>query len=524
MAFSSNNVDFDPLGEGLTSAPGSAYDYDVAAGTTTLISKTAAGTDIPQEPTNHSPAEFIEFPGGDGATNARIHPSVSTDGSHILMSTASFIPAGFSAAVPQHRLYMSVDAALHYDVSLGRDVDYVGMTDDGTKVFFTTDEDLTDDNSDTDSSIDLYMWSENEGAPTVTDISVGSGGSGNTDNCHTGWTEDCDVGTLPGSGGGLADYPIATQSGDVYFTSPELLDGPANGIENGENLYVYRDGAVHFVAGLAINGSGPVERINISPDGARAAFASKSRLTAYDNAGFRQLYSFDFASREIVCVSCLPSGEPPMDHVALTPEGYTNNGGTPRLISSGGLFMSNDGRTFFSTTDPLVPQDTNAGSDVYEYVEGRPQLISSGTGESTHKFGGGAIQTQALSGVSADGVNVYFSTFDTLVSEDHNGSFRKFYDARTGGGFAPEPQLAPCEAADECHGADSSPPPPSGIASDADQGAAGNVQQGEQRKKPCAKGKRRARRKGKARCVKRHKTNRGRNAPRANTDSGGSHQ
>ena len=44
-----------------------------------------------------------------------------------------------------------------------------------------------------------------------------------------------------------------------------------------------------------------------------------------------------------------------------------------------GLFMSNDGRAFFYTPDALVPQDTNNLHDVYEYVEGRPQLISSGT-------------------------------------------------------------------------------------------------------------------------------------------------
>ena len=41
--------------------------------------------------------------------------------------------------------------------------------------------------------------------------------------------------------------------------------------------------------------------------------------------------------------------------------------------------MTNDGRTFFSTLDPLVPRDTDKLRDIYEYVEGRAQLISSGT-------------------------------------------------------------------------------------------------------------------------------------------------
>ena len=124
--------------------------------------------------------------------------------------------------------------------------------------------------------------------------------------------------------------------------------------------------------------------------------------------------------------------------------------------------MSNE-RTFFSTVDSLVPKDTDGIRDVYEYVDGRPQLISSGVGfkESTHKLLLGinnGLFTAGLIGVSADGSDAYFSTYDTLVPEDKNGSFLKIYDARTDGGF---PYIAPpagCEAADECVGAGSEPP------------------------------------------------------------------
>ena len=68
------------------------------------------------------------------------------------------------------------------------------------------------------------------------------------------------------------------------------------------------------------------------------------------------------------------------------------------------------------------------------------------------------LNPPGLVGVSADGQDVYFSTYDTLVSQDHNGLFLKFYDARSGGGFSAPAPPPPCEAADECHGADSSPP------------------------------------------------------------------
>ena len=60
----------------------------------------------------------------------------------------------------------------------------------------------------------------------------------------------------------------------------------------------------------------------------------------------------------------------------------------------------------------------------------------------------------------ANGLDAYFSTYETLVGQDQNGEYLKFYDARTGGGFPYVPPAAPCEAADECHGEGSSPPTP----------------------------------------------------------------
>ena len=102
------------------------------------------------------------------------------------------------------------------------------------------------------------------------------------------------------------------------------------------------------------------------------------------------------------------------------------------------------------------PRDTNEAQDVYEYVDGRPQLITPGTGDTRSPLGGASASTQpGLIGVSADGRDVYFSTYDTLVRQDHNGLFLKFYDARAGGGFPAPAPPPPCTAADECHGAGS---------------------------------------------------------------------
>jgi hypothetical protein len=479
LAFSSNNAIFtEGEEEGQTTPPGSAYDYDTASKTTKLISLTANGDPIPQEPGNtSSPHEFILFPGNtlqfynfeteevSKGFPASLNQGVSTDGSHILMSTSSAHYGRFTRPLPPTRLYMRVNDAITYEVSRGHDVNYVGMTADGGKVYFTSPEQLTSE--DTDNSVDLYMWSQTSDRLTLVSLGPeGAGDSGNTDACEATWTARCDI--VPVRGNANTDNALASESGDVYFYSPEQLEGQ-KGIPNRENLYVYRGGRPQFVASMtptipSENVPGPITRVQVSPDGEHAAFVTSTKLTSYDNNGFEEMYSFEPDTGHILCSSCKPNGEKPQANVTA---------------SKAGLFMSDDGRTFFETTDPLVSQDTNREQDVYEFVDGRPQLITSGTGthsESIIEFGGaGNVAEEGLAGVSADGVNVYFSAREELVAQDKNAAFLVFYDARIGGGFPFEPPLAPCEAADECHGEGSSPPAVPNVASDADLGRRGNA-------------------------------------------------
>ncbi len=473
LAFSSTNVAF--TSEGLTSGVGSAYDYNTSAETTNLISKTASGPAIP-------PADgyehFITFPGGSRTYGdpTQNRPSVSTDGSHILMAAPVGPEEEFSSSPPPPPvvLYMRVNDSVTFEVSEGHAVNYVGMTSDGSKVFFTSEEQLTPEDHDTSS--DLYMWSE--ATDSIKLISLGNNGAGNSDECDASWIAGCGVLPIAQTGNGRPTYttirldtPIASESGDIYFYSPEQLDG--NKGELGQtNLYVYREGAVQFVTTLSPGaecdpegeertcGNGPITRIQVTPTDSRLAFITASKVTSYDNAGFQEMYTYEPATGKIVCVSCLPSGAPPSGNV---------------VGSEGGLFMSNDGRTFFYTPDALVPQDTNELHDVYEFVDGRAQLISTGIGAEDAQTTPNQYRQAGLQGVSADGVNVYFSTFNTLVPQDHNGQFLKFYDARTDGGFPYTPPPAPCAAADECHGAGSSPPPPPPIVSEASSGSGGNA-------------------------------------------------
>jgi hypothetical protein len=463
-AFSAIKHPFAP--GGIVGAPGSAYDNDIGAKTVTLISKLPDGKDIPQLQEN-KPLEYFDFTG------------ISTDGSHILMQQKG-------VTGPVH-LYMRVNDLITYDVSRS-DVKFIGMTSNGSKVIFSAAQQLTPD--DTDNSVDIYMWEE-EG-DKLTRLSKGNG-QGDTNECAPTWGSQCDAvapTTERGHPFGFAsvesidDY-IAGKSGDVYFYSPESLDPDNPAFPNARNFYVYREGAVHLVATL--DPGTEINRLQISPDGSHAGFITAANLTGYDTHGFKEMYTYDAETGALRCASCRPDGLPP-----------TGNA----LGSQSGPFMSDDGRVFWATKDSLVSRDVDEGIiDVYEFVGGRPQLITSGTG-SRDSTGGSAVQNilevpnparTGLESVSADGTDVFFTTYDSLVPQDENGPFIKFYDARVGGGFGPSPEFAPCAAADECHGVASSAPPLPNIGTGADLGASGNVHKAGAKKKRKPKRHRRRR-------------------------------
>lgn len=439
FAFSSRNVAF--AEGGVTESPGSAYDNDLKTGTVKIISTLPDGEPIPYGGVAN---EFITIP----------PTGVSRDGSHILMETHA--PDG------PNRLYMSVNDGPAYEVSEGHGVTFIGMTPDGSKVLFLATQQLLPE--DTDESADIYMWHENEGSPPSLTLVTQGDGAGNSDACQASWTEKCSVELLKTQNGdrtgfseplglryqdvtlGGTDSKLASSSGGVFFFSPDVLAGSAP--HNGKNLYFANNGEIHYVATLA--GSQTIDRIQISPDGEHAGFLTRARLTSYENENFEEMYSYTPGTGRLICVSCRLDGLPPTADVEA---------------SQNGPFMSDDGRVFFATSDPLVPADADPYGipDVYEYVEGRPQLISSGT-SSNGKAPGGAgafvAETLGLESVSSTGQDVFFSTTDTMVPQDANGNFAKIYDARTDGGFEVAAKPAPCVAADECHGAGAPAPGP----------------------------------------------------------------
>lgn len=450
--FSSREIPF--ASGGLPHAPGSVYDNDIRERSVTVASWMPDGSPIPQDAGNGE--EFIRI------------PAVSTDGSHILMSTVG--PGNTTV------LYMRVDDAVTYEVSEGQGVKFVAMSRDGSTVVFTSDLRLTPD--DTDNSVDMFSWSEKTGK--VTRVSQGNG-NGNSDECDASWIANCGVAPVSPERPDL-DNLIAPGTGAPYFYSPEQLDPNNPGVPNEKNLYTIHDGTPQLVTSL--DPGTEINRIQISPDNEHAAFVTASQVTGYDSQGWQEMYTYDVNTDQLRCASCLPSGEPPsIFHADLETQARNENLAVQVpysgdvMASQSGPFMSNDGRVAFATSDALVPQDTNRLVDVYEFVDGRPQLISAGSGQRDHTTAALAFPPlyTGLEAFSANGVDLYFSTFDSLVPQDRNGPFVKFYDARTNGGFINSPPLLPCAAADECHGEGAAPPAEPQVGTLAGVGTGGNV-------------------------------------------------
>ena len=321
-AFSSIKAVFAP--GGLTDPPGSVYDNNLQTGEVDVVSKQENGEDIHSDPKSPLTEEYLRVPG------------ISDDGSHILISSAAPTEQTGYRFTRNVHLYMAVREGgsnyAHYDITRDKDGKDVGvlyeeddMTSDGSKVFFITNKQMTAD--DTDTSRDLFEWNEDRarnGEEPLVRVSAGNNGAGDTDSCEPvmetkkqsyegshemPWTAgfqgegvglvDCSVrfpfiwpgqgGSAFGEGGNLFDTRVATETGEIYFYSPERLDG-ARGFPNKRNLYVWRDGKAQFVATFEPTHDGTwtpkaVERINVSPDGSNVAFITKTRLTGYDNAG-----------------------------------------------------------------------------------------------------------------------------------------------------------------------------------------------------------------------------------------------
>lgn len=288
------------------------------------------------------------------------------------------------------------------------------------------------------------------------------------------------------SAGGARFVNVSADGSRVYFVSPEQLNDD-NGAEGAHNLYVWDGSSTRFIAivttldlrpsgdneGVALgawspnNGALKTSLIGLAfdpsrttPDGSVFVFESRARLTAYDSAGFIEVYRYDADSNELACVSCSPSGAPPLSDATLQSK---PNQGILRALMPVASLSDDGGSVFFESADALVPGDTNSPCtpvpiglsgtvlvfpcrDVYRWKDGDLSLISSGRSSAA----------SSIWGVSHDARDALFLTADPLVPQDPPGGEPSLYDARVGGGFPAGQASDPC-VEDACQGDGSLP-------------------------------------------------------------------
>ena len=312
-------------------------------------------------------------------------------------------------------------------------------------------------------------------------------------------------------GGGVKGVLGASTSGSiVYFQDEAALKRWSSGA-----TVTVASGGEAAQAGDFLPGTAPQAEgtARVSADGTKLLFVSTAPLTrseggVYDNTDLNtgepdsQVYLYDEGTARLACLSCNPSNERPLG--ASTIPGVPRNGTGPgATVAYAPRALSADGRrAFFQSSDALVLTDTDAAPDAYEWEAqgeggcGRPggcvALISSG------RSAGGGLFVDA----SADGADAYFITDASLVEGDLGSG--DLYDARIGGGFPVTPKPIPCTG-DACQVL---PPEPVDPTLTTLLPGLGNPPVRYPGRKRCPKGKRKVKRKGKVRCVKRHRRHR----------------
>jgi len=371
---------------------------------------------------------------------------------------------------------------------------YQGASQDGMKVYFTTEQQLV--NNDRDSTNDLYEYDFSMPAGQRV-VQVSGGGTGDP---------------TPGTGARVGGVVSISEDGShVYFTAEGVLTTVPNAADQiptagKQNLYAFNSESneTRFVATLssldvgltgARTGSrgsgGSLENrlAQTTPDGGYLIFDSFARLiTAGPEASANsaeQVYRYDFQTGVLTRVSIShnefgENGDTPGINSLIGPKKlgqFSNEGGnsalpdindTNRAISDNGsdvVFLSAqqlDGSTAGGPTESCVagtaPGTSGlAGCQAYEWHECADGMCENGEHGEVNQISNeqepGDIDFVVI---SATGSDIFFQSRAQLVGQDTD-ELGDIYDARIDGGFpasTPEPSCS----GEACQGTQSSSP------------------------------------------------------------------
>jgi hypothetical protein len=366
---------------------------------------------------------------------------------------------------------------------------YQGASADGSKVFFTTKQELL--SADTDEEEDLYEY-DFASPPAHRLVDISAGGLGDT---------------TPGSGGIQGVIGVSEDGSHVYFVADGVLTTLPNGLgqvagtiatgEEATNLYAYdtQSGDTRFVAtvlstdaglwgGASVEGSATVKRrlAQITSDGRYLVFDSFAKLITTgpeaDTSGAQQVYRYDYETGGLVRVSVGHNGFADNGNSvgfnAVIPPNALEAAGAP-AIGDINRAISESGETIVFVTgeqlqDTATPAAANScialtvagdpGCQVYVWHNGAVNLVSDGEDTAAVLY----------AGMSATGSDIFFQTRTQLVGQDTD-MLGDIYDARVDGGF-PAPPAEPTCSSEACQGA-ATPAPAFAVPSTAGSSAGG---------------------------------------------------
>jgi hypothetical protein len=389
----------------------------VVVAVTALFGLWAAGAEA-----NHNLKEELSIgpSGGNGAVNA-FFDGASQDGTHAFFETSESLVSSDTDAV--FDIYERVGNTTSL-VSTGpaggngpSEGFFDGVSDDGSRAFFDTDEKLVA--ADTDNFIDIYQRS----GGTTTLVSTGpAGGNGAFDVTFDGISRDgshvffeTDEALVAGDTDGATD--IYDRSGG---TTTLVTSGTAAGIPiydgvSSDGTHVFFDTDDALVAGDTDAQFDVYER-----------FSGSTRLvstgTAGGNGAFPARYQGNSESGARVWFDtgeALVGGDTDAQN-----DVYERSGGSTTQVSAGGngafdAFFdgtSGDGsHVFFHTAEPLAGGDTDTRRDVFDRTGGTTVRVSTGPA------GGNGAFDAFFAGASLDGSYVFLETAESFVAADTDG-------------------------------------------------------------------------------------------------------
>jgi hypothetical protein len=468
---------------------GEEYVYRYSEGETTLVTRTAAGAPFAISLGRLAPNPFsrANAVSADGSAVTLTAGGASTSNAAMVATDTNSVQDVYQARGDE--VWLVTDPA---EVPVGSgpppqaaaDRVFEGASADGSRVFFSTTERFTGD--DTDSAGDIYV---NDAAAGISRVS--RQGAGGCTNC-----DDNASSSAPLTHSGARFVAASDDGARVFFVTGDVLSSADD--DEQPSLYVRAvDGGTSYVApagagvtsatngddaGTDTQGSlaqagtrsahSSSRAIALSPDGSVAAFSLATNVDlpagrgGDDRDGARDLYVW----RDGGGLRRVRQGVGPADNTASLPGlgCYLRNGtaatrpNKPRCRA-----MTADGRlVFFETTDSLVAEDADSGpagdltgsdernADVYavDTSDGSVELISPR---------GDTPKPSRYVDNSASGGDVFFETTETLdPSRDTDGGWNDLYTARTGAVFPP--RLAPPEPCEPGAGCESPPTPAPG--------------------------------------------------------------